>query len=595
MSPFPVVTIIVLAFACFFLLLVCGSEANSSLLLQHSIDELDISLDSRLLPGTPLAYSCILDAMSSECVKIRGGYRDEVFLTSLPTGYTNPQWETCQSNGDQCLFDSRGYISQPERCRIGSMPSYFIDVQSERDVQAAFRLSKEYNITLVIKNTGHDYKGRSSAPGSLALWTHNLKNASCITISYESAFIPEGCEDEKTYSGVTMGASLRFSDFFLVFHSGIITSRLVFSGTRLSPLLRGITSHWSEARFRSDRTVGTSGGWLQGGGHSMLSNTMGLGVDRVLQFRVVTPSGHYLTANSCQNQDLFFALRGGGGGTYGVVMESTMIASPQITLQMVLVSFKASNQYLTRELWTILVSNGLRWAGEGWGGIATSNIAIYINPKLSKEEASHSMSPLLQFAERLRVDSVPGTTTVVAEFPSWGQFFDWFTDSHVASVGISLALSSRLIDQKNFRTPINQQALIDSLLEASKITPRLLIMLSTPFSFPGDGQTSTTEAWRSSLYHITVTSTWSWNATVDEKRDGYATVQKSISYLRALTPDAAYLNEADVYEPNHEVSFWGSNYERLLEIKQKYDPDHLLDCWQCVGWKPSSSRFSCYL
>ncbi|KAI3613790.1 fad binding domain-containing protein [Moniliophthora roreri] len=541
MSPFPVVTIIVLAFACFFLLLVCGSEANSSLLLQHSIDELDISLDSRLLPGTPLAYSCILDAMSSECVKIRGGYRDEVFLTSLPTGYTNPQWETCQSNGDQCLFDSRGYISQPERCRIGSMPSYFIDVQSERDVQAAFRLSKEYNITLVIKNTGHDYKGRSSAPGSLALWTHNLKNASCITV-------------HKT-----------------------------------------ISAEYSIFRFRSDRTVGTSGGWLQGGGHSMLSNTMGLGVDRVLQFRVVTPSGHYLTANSCQNQDLFFALRGGGGGTYGVVMESTMIASPQITLQMVLVSFKASNQYLTRELWTILVSNGLRWAGEGWGGIATSNIAIYINPKLSKEEASHSMSPLLQFAERLRVDSVPGTTTVVAEFPSWGQFFDWFTDSHVASVGISLALSSRLIDQKNFRTPINQQALIDSLLEASKITPRLLIMLSTPFSFPGDGQTSTTEAWRSSLYHITVTSTWSWNATVDEKRDGYATVQKSISYLRALTPDAAYLNEADVYEPNHEVSFWGSNYERLLEIKQKYDPDHLLDCWQCVGWKPSSSRFSCYL
>ncbi|ESK90078.1 fad binding domain-containing protein [Moniliophthora roreri MCA 2997] len=499
--------------------------------------------------------------MSSECVKIRGGYRDEVFLTSLPTGYTNPQWETCQSNGDQCLFDSRGYISQPERCRIGSMPSYFIDVQSERDVQAAFRLSKEYNITLVIKNTGHDYKGRSSAPGSLALW-----------ISYESAFIPEGCEDEKTYSGVTMGAGVQWHEAFAFAERHNVT------------LVGG-----------SDRTVGTSGGWLQGGGHSMLSNTMGLGVDRVLQFRVVTPSGHYLTANSCQNQDLFFALRGGGGGTYGVVMESTMIASPQITLQMVLVSFKASNQYLTRELWTILVSNGLRWAGEGWGGIATSNIAIYINPKLSKEEASHSMSPLLQFAERLRVDSVPGTTTVVAEFPSWGQFFDWFTDSHVASVGISLALSSRLIDQKNFRTPINQQALIDSLLEASKITPRLLIMLSTPFSFPGDGQTSTTEAWRSSLYHITVTSTWSWNATVDEKRDGYATVQKSISYLRALTPDAAYLNEADVYEPNHEVSFWGSNYERLLEIKQKYDPDHLLDCWQCVGWKPSSSRFSCYL
>ena len=40
-------------------------------------------------------------------------------------------------------------------------------------------------------------------------------------------------------------------------------------------------------------------------------------------------------------------------------------------------------------------------------------------------------------------------------------------------------------------------------------------------------------------------------------------------------------NEADVYEPNHEVSFWGTNYERLLSIKNEVDPDHLFDCWQC--------------
>ena len=73
-------------------------------------------------------------------------------------------------------------------------------------------------------------------------------------------------------------------------------------------------------------------------------------------------------------------------------------------------------------------------------------------------------------------------------------------------------------------------------------------------------------------------------------------------------------NEADIYEPNYEVSFWGTNYERLLSIKNEVDPDHLLDCWQCgectlnaggtaqytdhallVGWEPSAPRFSCYL
>jgi hypothetical protein len=67
----------------------------------------------------------------------------------------------------------------------------------------------------------------------------------------------------------------------------------------------------------------------QGGGHSLLSPTLGLGVDRALQFKVVTPSGEYLIANACQNSDLFFALSGGGGGTFGVVMETTFKVEPK--------------------------------------------------------------------------------------------------------------------------------------------------------------------------------------------------------------------------------------------------------------------------
>lgn len=52
-----------------------------------------------------------------------------------------------------------------------------------------------------------------------------------------------------------------------------------------------------------------------------------------LEFQVVTPRGDFLAANACQNTDLFFALRGGGGGTFGVVMEATMRARPAGTFQ----------------------------------------------------------------------------------------------------------------------------------------------------------------------------------------------------------------------------------------------------------------------
>lgn len=76
-----------------------------------------------------------------------------------------------------------------------------------------------------------------------------------------------------------------------------------------------------------------AGGWITGGGHSALSNTLGLGVDNAQQIKAVLPNGTYITANRCQNQDLFYALRGGGGGTFGVIMELTTTAHPATQLQ----------------------------------------------------------------------------------------------------------------------------------------------------------------------------------------------------------------------------------------------------------------------
>jgi FAD/FMN-containing dehydrogenase len=56
-------------------------------------------------------------------------------------------------------------------------------------------------------------------------------------------------------------------------------------------------------------TVGI-GGYLTGGGHSALSATFGMAADQVLEMEIVTPGGDILTLNECQNQDLFWAMRG---------------------------------------------------------------------------------------------------------------------------------------------------------------------------------------------------------------------------------------------------------------------------------------------
>jgi FAD/FMN-containing dehydrogenase len=50
------------------------------------------------------------------------------------------------------------------------VPSKYVDVRELRDVQEALNFATENNIPVVIKNTGHDYKGRSSAPDTLGIW-----------------------------------------------------------------------------------------------------------------------------------------------------------------------------------------------------------------------------------------------------------------------------------------------------------------------------------------------------------------------------------------------------------------------------------------
>lgn len=74
--------------------------------------------------------------------------------------------------------------------------------------------------------------------------------------------------------------------------------------------------------------VGAAGGWLQGGGHSSLSPRYGLGVDNVLEIEIVTADGILRTVNEYNSPDLFWALRGGGGGTWGVITKATYKAYP---------------------------------------------------------------------------------------------------------------------------------------------------------------------------------------------------------------------------------------------------------------------------
>lgn len=96
--------------------------------------------------------------------------------------------------------------------------------------------------------------------------------------------------------------------------------------------------------------VGAAGGWLQGGGHGVLASRFGLGVDNTLQWEIVTADGVLKIANACQNKDLFWALRGGGGGTWGVATRAWVKAHPReelVGLTYVLMACMILSKHLT--------------------------------------------------------------------------------------------------------------------------------------------------------------------------------------------------------------------------------------------------------
>ncbi|KAJ7224129.1 FAD-binding domain-containing protein [Mycena pura] len=522
------------------------------------------SLGGRLQHGIPFSRPCFASAAEvlgsqnvDQCTDIIRGYLNNTVRLEAFGSYMNTEWETCQATGDGCLLDvsDTSVVSLPPgACHQGSIPSIYLEIETASDVQKAFNFAKSSRVNIVVKNTGHDYIGRSGGPGTLALWIGFVCDPKANTpqIEYSENFVPNQCHSIPE-AAVTFGA-------------GVTHGALYDFANRTNITLPG----------GGDLTVGAAGGYLQGGGHSAVSNAYGLAVDRVLEFEIVTPDGRHLIANNCQNTDLFFALRGGGGGVFGVVLAVTMKALPQFSMT---TAFATFTNVKSSQVIAFMVSNALSYAQQGllyyW---QPGENVILTSPLQSVKEAEESLDSLRQF-----IVSIGGTFELSSD-PSWLSFFNRFL-APTGPNGLQLITSSRLISTSLFSTPDGQGKLATGLNEVLEVNGTLpIIFMVAPHFFKDDGGTSITNAWRTSLWHVRLTlhllfNFWTKSPPVVAT---YKKLTQRMDILRSISPDSgAYHNEADVYEPNFEESFWGTNYERLVAIKRKYDPDHLLDCWHC--------------
>ncbi|KAL2842591.1 FAD-binding domain-containing protein [Aspergillus pseudodeflectus] len=565
---------------------------------------LNSSVGGRLYYGEPLLAPCYTrynghfqrpDAQ--ECSILQRNRTNGPFVSDHFGGYQNVNWAACQSSGESCAFGSLSpdlVTPVTKECKQGSVSPKYVDARSVEDVQKTLLFAQENNLPVVIKNTGHDYTGRSSGPDSLGLWTHHIQPP----ITLQKGFIPQGCSDS-VGDVITFGAGQQFAGIYKFAHE-----------------------HNYRVVGGSSSTVGAAGGWITGGGHSLLSNELGLGVDNVQQLKAVLPNGTYITANRCQNQDIFFALRGGGGGTFGVITEMSTLAHPE--KPMVSISVFSYSPNSAKDFISIIVANADRWASEGWGGYIQPGLigkgvsSFFMATSLLNQTAAEiSMKPMTDFAHHQGTLAIANITSTSTYFEIMNALVGTGAAESLGSGGAT-AMSSRIIPQKYFRGPTNQQKLSSILLDIltaaqadSGLLPAvapLFICVTAPTiysrSLPesdlpnGPGASSVTPAWRTGLWHAIHLRSFSPSKTRDPDtvREMFQAAHDTMNPLREFTPDGgAYQNEADAFETDPIGSFWGEeNYARLLRIKREVDPKNLLSVHNGVGWEREDGRFRCY-
>ena len=157
------------------------------------------------------------------------------------------------------------------------------------------------------------------------------------------------------------------------------------------------------------------------------------------------------------------------------------------------------------------------------------------------------------------------------------------------STGKNVLIGTRLYSRSNLES-INGAANLANVLQ--KITNSLPTIIQGHLTAGGQVarnadlvDSALNPSWRRALGEIVIPVGWDDN-TPPEVQDilAKALTEFYVPLLAAVDPTmGAYTNEADANEPQWQTVFWGTNYPRLLEVKNKWDPRGLFRCNRCVG------------
>lgn len=451
-------------------------------------------------------------------------------------------------------------------CTLGNLAQYAINVSDASAIKAGIQFAQEKNIRLTIKNTGHDYLGRSTGKGSLALWTHNLKELTFL--NYTSA--------SYTGSAVRVGAGVEGME---------VTKAASRNGLRIVD--------------GSCPTVGVSGGWVQGGGHGPLTAAYGLGADNTLEFEVVTADGQQVTATPSNDYaDLYWALSGGGGGNYAVVLSTTFKAyadGPVAGASFAFANINSNAFWSAVEAWMrhLLVLNdiqGLKTIGTVTPGGFAMNFATW--PGATVQDLTTALEPYFQTLAILNVSLLADTRLV---HPTYLTHIQNFSANAVYTVNVTVA--SRLIPRSLVHNNDSLSTLVSTMRDIANSNPAIFNIIASNVSHGANAVNAVLPAWRDSLFHLNFGLSLDSNAAWEEMHARHDLVSQWQDQFRLLTPGGgSYINEATVLDATWKEDYFGENYGRLRDIKAKYDSRSVFWANVAVGndeWTPAPDGRLC--
>lgn len=458
---------------------------------------------------------------------------------------TTPDWHALDRlvKGTVCLPGSPGFRANSDLFNQryeDRRPAAVLSATGTADIRTAIQWARDHNIDIVPRSSGHSFAGHSVNDG--------------LVVDMSRMSLARADED-----------------------TGLVT---VGGGTRVGHVYDVVRPYEMAFATGTSPLVGIAGLALGGGG-AFASRKFGLTLDAMVETTIITADGSVLTCNESENPDLFWACRGAGGGNFGIHVSFVFQARPvpDVTTFEIdwhwadaVAALGAVQQVLIEAPDELCIRTGVNTAG-------TTATEIANNRRIGA--VGQFMGPPHELAELL----APLRATNPRHFEMVARTY-WEANRQLvdATSGGSFAMRNNYAKE-----PLPEQAFEEILEWVSRWPGSTNIDGAGIGMFAWGGQINriapdaTAFVHRDTIFLASMDTGWHNTEPADRIEEKLGWLDGFHAAMRPYLSNEVYQNFPDPDLKDWAQAYYGANYDRLVDVKRKYDPDNIFRHDQSIG------------